>query len=112
MWKTIRPEERFFRVSVDNCFRKTNVTRPGRFFRGVSGKFTASIVNIRLTLTQNFTDEGKHPAKNKIYFGKIPEKHGNYKTDDVFTYTPGTIKYDAKINKNNVISGGIKYKNL
>ena len=50
--------------------------------------------------------------QNKIYFGKIPEKHGNYKTDDVFTYTPGTIKYDAKINKNNIISGGIKYKNL
>ena len=43
-------------------------------------------------------------------FGKIPEKHGNYKTDDVFTYTPGTIKYEAKINKNNIISGGIKYK--
>lgn len=51
------------------------------------------------------------PQKQDILW-KIPEKHGNYKTDDVFTYTPGTIKYDAKINKNNIISGGIKYKNM
>lgn len=73
MWKTIRPEERFFRVSVDNCFGKTNVTRPGRTFRGVSGKFTASIVDIRLTLTQNFTDEGKHPAKTRYTLAKFPK---------------------------------------
>ena len=73
MWKTIRPEERFFRVSVDNCFGRMNVTRPGRFFRGVSGKFTASIVNIRLTLTKNFTDEGKHPAKTRYTLEKFPK---------------------------------------
>ena len=24
MWKTIRPKERFFRVSVDNCFGRMN----------------------------------------------------------------------------------------
>lgn len=66
MWKTIRPEERFFRVSVDNCFGKTNVTRPGRFFRGVSGKFTASIVNIRLTLTQNSQMKENIPQKQDI----------------------------------------------
>ena len=24
MWKTIRSKERFFRVSVDNCFRRMN----------------------------------------------------------------------------------------
>jgi hypothetical protein len=35
-----------------------------------------------------------------------------HKADDVFTYTPGMIKYDAKINKNNIISAGIRYKNL
>ena len=41
----------------------------------------------------------KISRKNKIYFGKIPEKYGNYKTDDVFTYTLGTIKYEAKSTK-------------
>ena len=96
MWKTIRPEERFFRVSVDNCFREVHC-----FDRRYPSDTDPKFHRLRKT-----------SRKNKIYFGKIPEKHGNYKTDDVFTYTPGTIKYDAKINKNNIISGGIKYKNL
>ena len=61
-------------------------------------------------IDQKFHRWRKTSRKNKIYFGKIPEKHWNYKTDDVFTYTPGIIKYDAKINKNNIISGGIKHK--
>jgi len=34
-----------------------------------------------------------------------------HKADDVFTYTPGMIKYDAKINKNNILLAGIRYKN-
>ncbi len=99
MWKTIRPEERFFRVSVDNCFGKIECYTPRKVLPGRFRKVHCFNCKYPSDTDQKFTDEGKHPAKTRYTLEKFPKKHGNYKTDDVFTYTPGTIKYDAKINK-------------
>lgn len=57
MWKTIRPEERFFRVSVDNCFREVHC---------FDCKYPSDT-------DQNFTDEGKHPAKTRYTLEKFPK---------------------------------------